>query len=357
MQRSGVKDMEAREWAASPETILNVQGLTVEYGRRGKGRNPSPPLLAVDHVSFQLRRGESLALIGESGSGKSTLGYAVINLLPKTAHMSADSMHLDGVGELTRLAPLQWGSVRGARIGMVFQGAQNMFNPLMTIGKQFGDIFAAHQVPLAEGMAEAERLMRATRLDPSRIIGSYPHELSGGMRQRVAIVAAVMLHPEILVLDEPTTALDVVSQAQVLGILRDIRARYGLTLIFITHDFAVASNIGDRVAVMYAGELVEIGRAEDVYESPRHPYTRGLIGAVPSLSDQDRGLVAIPGQPPDMRNVPAGCRFADRCRFAEPGCRTTHPVPVATDIPDHVVSCLRWQDIINATGEEVHANG
>lgn len=324
-------------------TILRVEDLTVEYGRR-RARGAPPPLVAVDHVSFSLRRGESLALIGESGSGKSTLGYALMNLLPRTASMAAESIYMQGMGDLSQLSPGQWAEVRGAKIGMVFQGAQNMFNPLMTISRQFVDIFDAHGVPHDEGLDEATRLMRAMRLDLKRVLNGYPHELSGGMRQRVAIASAVMLHPEILILDEPTTALDVVSQAQVLEILRDIRLRYNLTLVFITHDFAVASNIGDRVAVMYAGELVELGRAEDVYELPLHPYTRGLVAAVPSLAE-DRGLLAIPGQPPDMRQVPPGCRFKDRCSHAREACHSTHPVLSPTDQAEHLVSCIRWADI------------
>jgi peptide/nickel transport system ATP-binding protein len=328
--------------------VLQVDSLSIEYGPPPgkKGRKPrAAPVLAVDRVSFELRPGESIGLIGESGSGKSTLGYGLVNLLPTPGRITGGHVILDGRGDLTALSPRQWSDVWGTELGMVFQGAQSMFNPLMTIGQQFADIFQAHHLDPTAGMQEAERLLSQTRLDAKRVVALYPHELSGGMRQRVAIVAAVMLHPRVLILDEPTTALDVVSQAQVLRILREIRDQYHLSMIFITHDFAVASNIGDRVAVMYAAELVEIGPSASVYHSARHPYTRGLIAAVPSLADSRRVLAGIPGQPPDMRKPPIGCRFADRCAMVQELCRTqTPPRTLVSRDEAHEVSCWRWED-------------
>lgn len=309
--------------------------------------------MAVDRVSFELAAGESLGLIGESGSGKSTLGYALVNLLPPPGHITGGRILLDGDRDLVALAPKDWPGVWGTEVGMVFQGAQSMFNPLMTIDQQFRDIFKAHHIDVAAGMADAERLLRQTRLDARRVLGLYPHEMSGGMRQRVAIVAAVMLHPRLLILDEPTTALDVVSQAQVLRILREIREEHGLSMIFITHDFAVASNIGDRVAVMYAAQIVEIGPSRTLYRTSRHPYTRGLVGAVPSLASGERELVGIPGQPPDMRDPPSGCRFADRCGFVEDACRQREPARERVSAQEpHFVSCRRWQEIAGANVTE-----
>jgi oligopeptide/dipeptide ABC transporter ATP-binding protein len=322
-------------------TVLAVHDLTVEYHTVGMR-----PMTAVDHVSFALGRGETLALIGESGSGKSTLGYALIRLLPPNARVVDGAVWVAGVGDAAAMPDRRYEAVRGKVLGMVFQGAQNMFNPIMPIGRQFADIFTAHGLAVEQGMSEAERLLRAVRLDPARVLKAYPHELSGGMRQRAAIVSAVMLHPTILILDEPTTALDVVSQAQVLAILRRIREEYGLSMLFITHDFAVAANIGDRIAVMYAGELVEVAPTHQIYRAPRHPYTRALIRAVPSLEDADRALTAIPGQPPDMRSVPPGCRFAPRCPYAAEVCRVERPRMVVDDADgSSAVACWKWAEL------------
>jgi peptide/nickel transport system ATP-binding protein len=324
---------------------LVAEDVTVEYGKPGRRRGPAPPgLLAVDHVSFTLAPGECLSVIGESGSGKSTLAYAVANLLPRAGHMTGGRVLLPGLGDVAGLSERDWAKIWGTRIGMVFQGAQSMFNPLMTIDRQFRDVFLAHRIDVDEGMEEARRLFRHVRLDPERVLGLYPHEMSGGMRQRTAIVAGVMLHPSVLILDEPTTALDMVSQAQVLNILREIQERYGLSMMFITHDFAVASNIGHRLAVMYAGEVVEVGPTAEVYAHPRHPYTRGLIHAVPSLSEEGQELVGIPGQAPDMRKVPPGCRFADRCSAVVPACRTAPPPLEAVD-DGRAVACFRWREL------------
>ena len=322
---------------------LAAEDVSVEYGRPSR-RSPKPGVLAVDRVSFTLPRGECLSIIGESGSGKSTLAYAVANLLPKPGHRTGGRVLLPGLGDVARVPDREWPSIWGTGIGMVFQGAQSMFNPLMPIARQFRDIFIAHHMDQTEGLAEASRLFRQVRLDPNRVLALYPHEMSGGMRQRTAIVAAVMLHPTVLILDEPTTALDMVSQAQVLNILREIRDQYGLSMIFITHDFAVASNIGQRLAVMYAGELVELGPAHDLYRTPYHPYTQGLIRAVPSLSEEDQELVGIPGQAPDMRFVPPGCRFADRCFAATEQCRSEHP-PLETLDEGREVACFRWREL------------
>jgi oligopeptide/dipeptide ABC transporter ATP-binding protein len=269
--------------------------------------------------------------------------------VPPPGRVTAGSVAVGGVGDLAKLSPGHWQRVRGAEIGMVFQGAQSMFSPLMTIERQFVDILRAHGRDVKEGMAEAGQLLRQARLDEARVLASYPHELSGGMRQRVAIVSSVMLHPRVLILDEPTTALDAVSQAKVLTMLRDLRRQYALSMLLITHDFAVASNVSDRLAVMYAGELVEVGPSAALYRSPRHPYTQGLVAAVPSLHGHrlDRSAL-LSGYPPDLRDLPAGCRFAPRCRFAEDICRAAPPALGATDEPERAVRCVRWRDVREA---------
>lgn len=355
-----VQDQEVSS-EATPQPLLRVTGLSVDYGeddpnpRRTSGA--SRRVRAVDQVSFDLREGEVLGVIGESGSGKSTLGYALINLLPPPGQISQGEIWLDGLGDLAGIRELAWSRVRGSQIGMVFQGAQSLFNPLMTIGQQFADIFQAHRRPLASGIEDARRLLTQTRLDPDRVLSSYPHELSGGMRQRVAIVSSVMLHPKVLVLDEPTTALDAVSQAQVLAILRELRAQFSLSMILVTHDFAVASNVSDRVAVMYAGHLVEIGPSRALYRDPHHPYTQGLVAAVPSLVDTNSTrFPLLTGQPPDLRQLPPGCTFAPRCRFAEDICLAGRPTLEASGEAGRAVACVRWQDlpVQEEEGPDVH---
>ena len=336
------------------DVVLRVRDLTVQYGRTplpGQRRAPQP-VRAVDRCSFELRRGECLGLIGESGSGKSTLGYALINLVPPPGRLTEGSIATPGVGELTRLAPGQWPRVRGVELGMVFQGAQSMFNPLMTIERQFVDILRAHGLDIKDGMAEARQLLRQARLDEARVLASYPHELSGGMRQRVAIISAVILRPKVLILDEPTTALDAVSQAKVLGILKEVRSQYALSMLLITHDFSVASNISDRIAVMYAGEIVETGPSRQLYHEPGHPYTQGLVAAVPSLSrTPGRRLALLTGHPPDLRHLPPGCRFAPRCRFATEACLGDRPALEATGDERRVVRCVRWREVRQAFEE------
>ncbi|GMA61921.1 ABC transporter ATP-binding protein [Alicyclobacillus fastidiosus] len=332
------------------DVVLSVRDLSVVYGAPAKGRKrkSAPPAVAVDHVSLDLKAGECIGLIGESGSGKSTFGYAIMNLLPKPGRITNGKIELLGSGDLVRLDNRRLAAIRGKQIGMVFQGAQSMFNPLMTIQDHLRDIFRVHGVDNQTGLNEAKELMNRARLDVGRVLRSYPHELSGGMRQRVAIVASVMMKPDVLILDEPTTALDALSQTLVLDILRDIRSVQSMAMIFITHDFAVASNIGDRIAVMYAGQMVEVGPVLDVYRRASHPYTRGLIASVPSLTRADGELAGVPGQPPNMSDLPKGCRFADRCNLVTEQCRTRVPETLTVG-NEHDVMCVRAIEI----GEEV----
>ncbi|MCY0871083.1 MAG: ABC transporter ATP-binding protein [Firmicutes bacterium] len=337
--------------AEKGETLIRVQELSVGYGggeTKRRRRRMSAPVRAVDGVTLELAAGECLGVIGESGSGKSTFGYALLNLLPKPGRILGGSVELAGVGDLAALSEHQWQKVRGNRIGMVFQGAQSMFNPLMTFEQQLRDTFRAQNRDPGTGMVEARDLLKRARLDPERILRSYPHELSGGMRQRVAIVAGAMLGPDLLILDEPTTALDVLSQAMVLEILKELRSLKNMSMIFITHDFSVASNISDRIAVMYAGRIVEVGNVRSIYRRSGHPYTRALIRSVPSLSAHTVELVSVPGQPPDMRNLPPGCRFAPRCPLAVAACQGAADMRLETvgDSADHAVMCIRREDMM-----------
>lgn len=336
--------MDVQAQSSEPPPILTVSDLDVRYGtaRRSAG---SPPVQAVCGVSLTLAEGECLGIIGESGSGKSTLAFAIANLLPPPGHITGGSIALRGSGDLTGLSERRWREIRGRRIGIVFQGSQSMFNPIMTIEQQFRDIFRAHGEDPASGLDHAREIMARAQLDSQRVLRSYPHELSGGMRQRVGIVSVIMMTPEVLILDEPTTALDVVSQAYVLDIVRHAIKTYRMGVILVTHDFAVVSGTCDRVAVMYAGQFVEMGSTASVYEQAGHPYTRGLIASVPSLADQGAELRSIPGLPPDMRRPPPGCRFAARCRFAEPRCSEWAPSLEPSLEAGHEVMCVRAAEL------------
>jgi len=301
------------------ETILKADHISVEYaGRR--------PVRAVRDVSLELRRGEVLGLAGESGCGKSTLAYALARLLRPPARLTAGTVTFDGldVGGLTaaELRRFRW-----RRMSMVFQGAMNSLNPVTTIGSQFGDIFAAHAPEMdAAGRRERTReLLVKVGIDPERA-RSFPHELSGGMRQRAGIAMALALDPEVVIMDEPTTALDVVVQREVLDEIERLREELGFSAIFITHDLSLLLEVSDRLAVMYAGQLVEYAPAAAIAGAPAHPYTRALVSSFPDMRGDRGELHGIPGNPPDMRDDPAGCPFAPRCRAAFEPCLTVPPV-------------------------------
>lgn len=308
------------EGSAQASPLLRIDRLRVAF--------PAPnhaDVYAVDGVSLDLFAGQSLGVIGESGSGKSTLGYAMLNLIPSPGYVAGGRMVLSGVGELQDLSESNWSRIRGSKLSMVFQAAQSRFNPLMRLEQQLRDAFAAQRVPIAAGMQRARALMAEGQLDPDRVMRAYPHELSGGMRQRVSLVFALATQPQLLILDEPTTALDVITQRIVLKQLQTLIESLGVTIVLITHDYSVVSALCQRVAVMYAGELVEVASVGDLYRQPSHPYSYGLVRSVPSVRGDILDLKGIPGGPPDLRNVPQGCRFAPRCPLATEHCRQEHP--------------------------------
>jgi peptide/nickel transport system ATP-binding protein len=300
--------------ASSSEPLLEVRGLkTSFYTRAGAVR-------AVTGVDLTVRRGEVLGLVGESGCGKSVTSLSILGLIGLPGRIEAGEIHFDGRDLLT-LADADLRKVRGDRIAMIFQQPQSSLNPVMRVGDQVGEVLELHR-----GMKRAAARSRALELmskvgipDPERRLDAYPHEMSGGMAQRVMIAMALACEPELLIADEPTTALDVTIQAQILDLLRELQRETGTAILLITHDLGVVAEMADRVAVMYAGEIVELGDVRTLFASPRHPYTRGLIGAVPVPGQVLDELATIPGNVPNLIELPPGCRFAPRC-----GARVEH---------------------------------
>jgi len=306
------------------DTILDIRDLHVDYGYT---ETPTHVLRGVD---LCLARGEVLGLAGESGCGKSTLAYAATRLLPPPGLVTGGQVFLTGKdGTTVDLLTLSDERLRQARwvdVALVFQGAMNSLNPVYTVGHQLTDALRAHEPRTSRGSrdARARELLTMVGIAPDRLT-SYPHQLSGGMRQRVMIAMALALEPQVLIMDEPTTALDVVMQRQILEQIADLRHRLGFSVIFITHDVSLLIEIADRIAIMYAGEIVELGPAGDLYHRPCHPYTRGLLGSFPPLHGPRRELGGIPGSPPDLFDLPPGCPFAPRCPDAAETCHTADP--------------------------------
>lgn len=315
------------------ETILEVDGLSVDYGT---GRRA---LHAVDRVSISLHRGEVLGIAGESGSGKSTLAYAMNRLLQPPGIITAGGVfYHPRTGppvDILALPDAELRRFRWAEVAMVFQSAMNALNPVLTLRVQIDDVLAAHRPGMGRrGRSErVVELLRLVGISPDRA-GAFPHELSGGMRQRAMIAIALALEPEIIIMDEPTTALDVVIQRQILAEIMKLRDRLGFAVVFITHDLSLLIELADTIAVMYAGRVVETARAGDLYRTPRHPYSYGLLNSFPLLHGTRRELSGIPGSPPDLRAVPSGCPFHPRCPHAQELCAQRVPQLQAWDPPD-----------------------
>ncbi len=312
--------------------VLEVRNLKAYYlTSRG-------PVKAVDNVSFDLERGESLGLAGESGCGKSTLGFALINLLPPPGKIVDGSIKIDGIEVVGKPDEELRREVRWKKISMIFQGAMNALNPVLTIGDQLSEPLIYHQgVSKEEAMERVKEHLELVGLDPD-IYKRYPHELSGGMKQRAVIAMALLEHPDVIIADEPTTALDVIVQAQILNLLKSLKKKLNLSIIFISHDLAVISEIADRLAIMYAGEIVEIGPSENLYLNPRHPYTQKLLGAIPRLKKKVERLEFIPGAPPNLIHPPSGCRFHPRCPYRFEPCDKEEPPFIEVE-PGHYVRC------------------
>jgi oligopeptide/dipeptide ABC transporter ATP-binding protein len=311
-------------------TLLDVRHLTVEFPRPSNGGGAGVPLVAVRDLSFALAPGEVLGLVGESGSGKSVTSLALMRLLPPHARASGEIRFSDGDGasDLLQLSDAAMRPLRGSQLAMIFQEPMTALNPVMRVGDQIAEAVLAHSnAEKKDAWNRAVIAMKEVGIaDSERRARDYPHQLSGGMRQRVMIAMAIVNRPQLLIADEPTTALDVTIQAQILDLLAELRAKFGLTMLFISHDLAVVSQVADRVAVMYAGNLVELGSKRDLFQAPAHPYTRGLLDAVPTLkTDRGKPLETIEGTVPPLHAVPAGCPFEPRCGFRVAECGRSLP--------------------------------
>ncbi|WP_262106471.1 ABC transporter ATP-binding protein [Arthrobacter sp. Marseille-P9274] len=300
--------------------VLKVEGLNVDL------RTPRGTVRAVDNVGFEARAGQTLALLGESGCGKSMTAKAVAGLLDPIADVDGGEILLNGT-DLARLSPKQRRKFAGPELGIVFQDALTALNPVYPVGTQLGEAFRIHHgLSAKQAKEKAVDLMRRVGIpEPEARVNAYPHQFSGGMRQRILIAMAVALNPKLLIADEPTTALDVTVQAQIMALLKSLREESDMAVVLITHDLAVVAEEADTVAVMYAGNVVETGRVADVFAGPRHPYTKGLLESVPVNAERGAELNSIPGSPPELHKIPSGCVYQDRCPLVQEICRAERP--------------------------------
>jgi peptide/nickel transport system ATP-binding protein len=323
--------------------LLEVRHLNIDFPSAalrasGQAGAAAPPrfLTAVRDVSFSIASGEVLGLVGESGSGKSITSLAIMRLLPPQARVSGEILFAENgaARNLPALPDDSMRQLRGSRIAMIFQEPMTALNPVMRVGDQIAEAVRAHSTRSKSDAAQlAVQAMTDVAIpEPDRRARDYPHQLSGGMRQRVMIAMAVVNRPQLLIADEPTTALDVTIQAQILDLLAELRAKFGLAMLFISHDLAVVSQVADRVAVMYAGSVVELGTKHEIFRAPAHPYTRGLLHAVPDLkTERRRPLETIEGTVPPLHAMPPGCAFEPRCGFRVPECARELPPLVEVD--------------------------
>lgn len=321
--------------SAPAEVLLEVRDLTVDIATE------SGTLHAVQGIGFDVRRGETFCLVGESGCGKSLTALAVMGLLPRRAVRTATAMRLETT-DLLAQSERALENLRGRRMAMIFQEPMTALDPVYRIGDQIAETVIRHEgISRQAAMARALELLQLVKVpSPERRLRAYPHELSGGLRQRAMMAVALSCRPSLLLADEPTTALDATVQIQVLIMLRRLQQEFGMGMIFVTHDLGVAAQIADKVAVMYAGRIIEYGDVGDVLLRPAHPYTLGLLSSTVHGQSRDTEIEAIPGSPPDLRALPPGCSFAPRCRFAIAACTREFP-PSATVGDGHTASCLR----------------
>lgn len=333
----------------SEKIPLTLDNVHVNYRTRGGN------VQAVRGINLELYAGESVALIGESGSGKTTLGLSIVGLLVDTATVAPGTITYRNDGSEIDVLQLRGNKLRQFRwrdCAMVFQSALNAFNPVLKVWEQVWDTAQAHGWRDRQAVREKFLdLLQFVQLDPKRVINSYPHELSGGMRQRTLLAMSLLLDPQILILDEPTTALDILTQRTIIDLLRQIKEEKNITMIFISHDLAIAAELANRVATMYAGRIVELGQTEDLFYRPRHPYTMGLIRAVPTVTGGFEELASIPGSPPDLINLPSGCPFHPRCAFATDKCKQEDPSLEEVGTKQYA-ACWHWREVEKELAEK-----
>ncbi|MFF9123634.1 ABC transporter ATP-binding protein [Streptomyces sp. NPDC014889] len=321
--------------------LLEVRDLHVEF------RTRDGIVHAVNGVGYEVDGGETLAVLGESGSGKSVTAQAVMGILDVPPGRISGGRILFRGRDLLRLKEEERRRIRGAEMAMIFQDALSALNPVLTVGDQLGEMFVVHRgMSRKDARARAVELMDRVRIPAARQrIGDYPHQFSGGMRQRIMIAMALALEPALIIADEPTTALDVTVQAQVMDLLAELRHEYRMGLVLITHDLGVVADVADRIAVMYAGRIVESAPVHDIYKAPAHPYTRGLLDSIPRLDHKGRELYAIKGLPPNLQSIPPGCAFHPRCPMARDVCRTDVP-PLYEVSESRVSACHFWRECL-----------
>jgi oligopeptide/dipeptide ABC transporter ATP-binding protein len=320
----------------SEAPVLKVENLRTYFQTRWG------TVKAVDGVSFELRKGETLGIVGESGSGKSVTMLSMMRLIPiPPGRIVEGTITLDGE-DLLQLSESEMSKVRGSKIALIIQDPMTSLNPVFTIGNQVTEAIRIHQdIPKRSVMEKALEVLRKVNIPAAESrIRDYPHQLSGGMRQRVVGAIGISCQPLVLIADEPTTSLDVTIQAQYLKLLRDLQQESGMSLIFITHDFGIVAKMCDRVAVMYAGKIVEVGSVRDIFNKPSHPYTEALLASVPKMEEDVDRLYAIEGQPPLLHDLPVGCSFADRCPYVMDRCREEYPPEFPVD-EGHYSACWR----------------
>jgi peptide/nickel transport system ATP-binding protein len=314
------------------EPVLSVRNLSVEFATRRSN------LRAIDGISFDIAKGEVLGVVGESGAGKSVTGLAVIGLIDPPGRISGGEIYLSGM-RIDNLPPEQQRRIRGKRIGMIFQDPLTSLNPLYRIGDQLVETIRTH-LNLSESGARKRAIDLLAEVGipaPEKRIDAYPHEFSGGMRQRVVIALAICAEPELIIADEPTTALDVSVQAQIISLIKRLGRDHGTAVMLVTHDMGVIAETSDRVAVMYSGRIAEIGPVQDVVQHPLHPYAKGLMGAIPTLAGESTRLTQIPGSMPRLSAIPPGCAFNPRCPYVFDRCRIERPEPIRCGTQD--VAC------------------
>ena len=323
------------------KVVLSVRDLETSF------HTESGQVKILDGVSLEVKRSQTLGIVGESGCGKSVTALSIMRLLPQPAgRIDAGQVLFDGV-DLARITPTDMQHVRGRQISMIFQEPMTSLNPVHKVGKQIAEVFELHFSEMTSDQVRAEITEILTRVgipDPERIQNEYPHQLSGGMRQRAMIAMALACKPAILIADEPTTALDVTIQAQIIDLMRRLQAESGMSMMFITHDLGVIAELCDEVIVMYAGRVIEKGPVGEIFHRPRHPYTQGLLASLPRLESVPKSeLQTIEGMVPPMDQMPSGCRFRNRCAHAAPECELR--IPALEEAGESEVACIRWETI------------